>query len=105
MWRADFVSLQQNNLVNVFLSLTILFCILCNTCCVAVSSQGSGKSTLSRALCGEAREHLDAHVEVVDCKKLQGQQILNKQTYQNKRVECVYHRNCDFSFQAKERKQ
>lgn len=40
-----------------------------------VSLQGSGKSTLSRALCGKAREHLDAHVEVVDCKKLQGQQM------------------------------
>uniref|UniRef100_A0A671UCW6 Peroxisomal ATPase PEX1 n=1 Tax=Sparus aurata TaxID=8175 RepID=A0A671UCW6_SPAAU len=35
-------------------------------------AKGSGKSTLSRALCGKAREHLDAHVEVVDCKKLQG---------------------------------
>ncbi|KAM3857900.1 peroxisomal ATPase PEX1 [Diretmus argenteus] len=34
--------------------------------------KGSGKSTLSRALCRKAREHLDAHVEVVDCKKLQG---------------------------------
>lgn len=37
-----------------------------------VSSQGSGKSTLSRALCRKAKEDLDAHVEVVDCKKLQG---------------------------------
>ncbi|XP_069033216.1 peroxisomal ATPase PEX1 [Embiotoca jacksoni] len=35
-------------------------------------AQGSGKSTLSRALCRKAREDLDAHVEVVDCKKLQG---------------------------------
>ncbi|KAM9340000.1 peroxisomal ATPase PEX1 [Symphorus nematophorus] len=35
-------------------------------------AKGSGKSTLSRALCGKAREHLDAHVEVVECKKLQG---------------------------------
>nr|XP_046273576.1 peroxisome biogenesis factor 1 isoform X2 [Scatophagus argus] len=35
-------------------------------------AKGSGKSTLSRALCGRAREHLDAHVDVVDCKKLQG---------------------------------
>ncbi|TMS17897.1 Peroxisome biogenesis factor 1 [Larimichthys crocea] len=35
-------------------------------------AKGSGKSTLSQALCGKAREHLDAHVEVVDCKKLQG---------------------------------
>uniref|UniRef100_A0A7N8YPY2 Peroxisomal ATPase PEX1 n=1 Tax=Mastacembelus armatus TaxID=205130 RepID=A0A7N8YPY2_9TELE len=35
-------------------------------------AKGSGKSTLSRALCRKAREVLDAHVEVVDCKKLQG---------------------------------
>ncbi|XP_068603433.1 peroxisomal ATPase PEX1 [Brachionichthys hirsutus] len=35
-------------------------------------AKGSGKTTLSRALCGKARGHLDAHVEVVDCKKLQG---------------------------------
>uniref|UniRef100_A0A668AW02 Peroxisomal ATPase PEX1 n=1 Tax=Myripristis murdjan TaxID=586833 RepID=A0A668AW02_9TELE len=35
-------------------------------------AKGSGKSTLSRAFCRKAREELDAHVEVVDCKKLQG---------------------------------
>ncbi|KAM7384162.1 hypothetical protein PAMA_011487 [Pampus argenteus] len=35
-------------------------------------AKGSGKSTLSRALCRKAREDLDAHVEVLDCKKLQG---------------------------------
>ncbi|XP_041811333.1 peroxisome biogenesis factor 1 isoform X2 [Chelmon rostratus] len=35
-------------------------------------TKGSGKSTVSRALCGKAQEDLDAHVEVVDCKKLQG---------------------------------
>ncbi|CAJ1084002.1 peroxisome biogenesis factor 1 [Xyrichtys novacula] len=35
-------------------------------------AKGSGKSTLSRALCGKARADLDAHVEVVDCMKLQG---------------------------------
>ncbi|XP_049457738.1 peroxisome biogenesis factor 1 [Epinephelus fuscoguttatus] len=35
-------------------------------------AKGSGKSTLSRALCRKAREDLDAHVELVDCKKLQG---------------------------------
>ncbi|KAF3707513.1 Peroxisome biogenesis factor 1 Peroxin-1 Peroxisome biogenesis disorder protein 1 [Channa argus] len=35
-------------------------------------AKGSGKSTLSRALCCKAREDLDAHVEVVDCKMLQG---------------------------------
>uniref|UniRef100_A0A8C7Z006 Peroxisomal ATPase PEX1 n=1 Tax=Oryzias sinensis TaxID=183150 RepID=A0A8C7Z006_9TELE len=35
-------------------------------------AKGSGKSTLSRGLCRKAREDLDSHVEVVDCKKLQG---------------------------------
>uniref|UniRef100_A0A3Q1J178 Peroxisomal ATPase PEX1 n=1 Tax=Anabas testudineus TaxID=64144 RepID=A0A3Q1J178_ANATE len=35
-------------------------------------AKGSGKSSLSRALCRKAREVLDAHIEVVDCKKLQG---------------------------------
>ncbi|KAK5855166.1 hypothetical protein PBY51_005297 [Eleginops maclovinus] len=35
-------------------------------------AKGSGKSALSRALCRKAREELDAHVELVDCKKLQG---------------------------------
>ncbi|XP_029976801.1 peroxisomal ATPase PEX1 [Salarias fasciatus] len=35
-------------------------------------AKGSGKSSLSQALCRKAREDLDAHVEVVDCKKLQG---------------------------------
>ncbi|XP_015227895.1 PREDICTED: peroxisome biogenesis factor 1 isoform X1 [Cyprinodon variegatus] len=35
-------------------------------------AKGSGKSSLSRALCRKAREDLDAHVEVLDCKKLQG---------------------------------
>ncbi|KAF0024772.1 hypothetical protein F2P81_023574 [Scophthalmus maximus] len=35
-------------------------------------AKGSGKSTLSQALCRKAREDLDAHVEVVDCRKLQG---------------------------------
>ncbi|KAM6974793.1 peroxisomal ATPase PEX1 [Tautogolabrus adspersus] len=35
-------------------------------------AKGSGKSILSRALCGKARADLDAHVEVVNCKTLQG---------------------------------
>uniref|UniRef100_A0A6Q2YFT5 Peroxisomal ATPase PEX1 n=1 Tax=Esox lucius TaxID=8010 RepID=A0A6Q2YFT5_ESOLU len=35
-------------------------------------SRGSGKTALSRALCRKAMEDLDAHVEVVDCKKLKG---------------------------------
>ncbi|XP_010889829.4 peroxisome biogenesis factor 1 [Esox lucius] len=35
-------------------------------------AKGSGKTALSRALCRKAMEDLDAHVEVVDCKKLKG---------------------------------
>lgn len=35
-------------------------------------AKGSGKSSLARALCRKAREDLDTHVEVLDCKKLQG---------------------------------
>lgn len=46
--------------------------------CCNFSLQGSGKSTLSQAFCRKAREELDAHVEVVDCKKLQGQERLHE---------------------------
>uniref|UniRef100_A0A8C2H313 Peroxisomal ATPase PEX1 n=1 Tax=Cyprinus carpio TaxID=7962 RepID=A0A8C2H313_CYPCA len=35
-------------------------------------AKGSGKSSLSRALCRKASEELDAHVQVVDCKTLKG---------------------------------
>ncbi|XP_007547653.1 peroxisomal ATPase PEX1 isoform X1 [Poecilia formosa] len=35
-------------------------------------AKGSGKSSLARALCRKSREDLDAHVEVLDCRKLQG---------------------------------
>ncbi|XP_077405262.1 peroxisomal ATPase PEX1 isoform X2 [Vanacampus margaritifer] len=35
-------------------------------------AKGSGKSALSRALCRKAADELDAHVQVVECKKLQG---------------------------------
>ncbi|XP_054620277.1 peroxisome biogenesis factor 1 isoform X2 [Dunckerocampus dactyliophorus] len=35
-------------------------------------AKGSGKSALSRALCRRAGDELDAHVEVLECKKLQG---------------------------------
>ncbi|RVE66537.1 hypothetical protein OJAV_G00108560 [Oryzias javanicus] len=38
-------------------------------------AKGSGKSDLSRGLCRKAREDLDSHVEVVDCKKLQGKKV------------------------------
>ncbi|XP_076864860.1 peroxisomal ATPase PEX1 isoform X3 [Brachyhypopomus gauderio] len=35
-------------------------------------AKGSGKTTLSRALCRKAAEEMDAHVEVLDCRKLKG---------------------------------
>ncbi|KAM9824107.1 peroxisomal ATPase PEX1 [Neosynchiropus ocellatus] len=45
---------------------------LCAGALLITGPKGSGKSTLSRALCGNAKEALDSHVEIVDCKKLQG---------------------------------
>nr|XP_054601293.1 peroxisome biogenesis factor 1 [Nothobranchius furzeri] len=39
---------------------------------LVTGAKGSGKSSLSRVLCRKSRDDLDAHVEVVDCKKLQG---------------------------------
>ncbi|KAG8443146.1 hypothetical protein GDO86_011816 [Hymenochirus boettgeri] len=38
-------------------------------------AKGSGKSTLARAICKEASENLEAHVEEVDCKLLKGKKI------------------------------
>ncbi|XP_074999871.1 peroxisomal ATPase PEX1 isoform X4 [Calonectris borealis] len=35
--------------------------------------KGSGKSTLAKAICKEAFDRLDAHVEVIDCKALRAQ--------------------------------
>lgn len=35
-------------------------------------AKGFGKSTFARALCRKVSEDLDAHVEILDCKKLQG---------------------------------
>lgn len=35
-------------------------------------AKGFGKTTFAQALCRKASEDLDAHVEMVDCKKLQG---------------------------------
>ncbi|KAJ8403121.1 hypothetical protein AAFF_G00360370 [Aldrovandia affinis] len=37
--------------------------------------KGSGKTALSRSLCRRAAEELDAHVEVIDCKKLRGKRV------------------------------
>ncbi|CAL9691392.1 unnamed protein product [Knipowitschia caucasica] len=35
-------------------------------------AKGCGKSSFARALCRKVGENLDAHVEILDCKKLQG---------------------------------
>nr|XP_060638244.1 peroxisomal ATPase PEX1 [Anolis sagrei ordinatus] len=40
-------------------------------------AKGSGKSTLAKAICKEAYNKLDAHVEVVDCKPLRGKRLEN----------------------------
>ncbi|NWU05311.1 PEX1 factor, partial [Cephalopterus ornatus] len=39
--------------------------------------KGSGKSTLAKAICREAFDRLDAHVEVIDCKALRGKRLVN----------------------------
>ncbi|XP_077632350.1 peroxisomal ATPase PEX1 isoform X1 [Crocuta crocuta] len=41
--------------------------------------KGSGKSTLAKAVCKEAFDILDAHVEIVDCKALRGKRLENIQ--------------------------
>ncbi|NXH20980.1 PEX1 factor, partial [Bucco capensis] len=38
--------------------------------------KGSGKSTLAKAICKEAFQRLDAHVEVIDCKALRGKRLV-----------------------------
>ncbi|XP_038248322.1 peroxisome biogenesis factor 1 isoform X4 [Dermochelys coriacea] len=40
-------------------------------------AKGSGKSTLAKAICKEAFDRLDAHVEVIDCKALRGKRLEN----------------------------
>ncbi|NWU98292.1 PEX1 factor, partial [Upupa epops] len=39
--------------------------------------KGTGKSALAKALCQEAFDRLDAHVEVIDCKALKGKRLAN----------------------------
>ncbi|XP_005388079.1 PREDICTED: peroxisome biogenesis factor 1 isoform X1 [Chinchilla lanigera] len=43
-----------------------------NGALLLTGGKGSGKSTLAKAVCKEACDTLDAHVEVVDCKALKG---------------------------------
>ncbi|XP_006834363.1 PREDICTED: peroxisome biogenesis factor 1 isoform X2 [Chrysochloris asiatica] len=42
-----------------------------NGALLLTGGKGSGKSTLAKAICKEAFDTLDAHVEIVDCKALQ----------------------------------
>ncbi|KAL6085179.1 hypothetical protein STEG23_032194, partial [Scotinomys teguina] len=43
-----------------------------NGALLITGGKGSGKSTLAKAICKEACDVLDAHVEIVDCKALRG---------------------------------
>ncbi|NXO04644.1 PEX1 factor, partial [Rhinopomastus cyanomelas] len=40
-----------------------------------MGGKGSGKSTLAKAVCQEAFDRLDAHVEVIECKALKGKRL------------------------------
>ncbi|XP_042328601.1 peroxisome biogenesis factor 1 isoform X2 [Sceloporus undulatus] len=40
-------------------------------------ARGSGKSTIAKAICKEAYDKLDSHVEIVDCKALRGKRLEN----------------------------
>ncbi|MEJ1280956.1 peroxisomal biogenesis factor 1 [Cricetulus griseus] len=46
-----------------------------NGALLVTGGKGSGKSTLAKAICQEACDGLDAHVEIVDCKALRGKRL------------------------------
>ncbi|XP_051007949.1 peroxisomal ATPase PEX1 [Acomys russatus] len=46
-----------------------------NGALLITGAKGSGKSTLAKAICKEAYDVLDAHVEIVDCKALRGKRL------------------------------
>ncbi|XP_069317906.1 peroxisomal ATPase PEX1 isoform X1 [Eulemur rufifrons] len=50
-----------------------------NGALLLTGGKGSGKSTLAKAVCKEAFDMLDAHVETVDCKALRGRRLENIQ--------------------------
>ncbi|XP_028345805.1 peroxisomal ATPase PEX1 isoform X1 [Physeter macrocephalus] len=50
-----------------------------NGALLLTGGKGSGKSTLAKAICKEAFNILDAHVEIVDCKALRGKRLENIQ--------------------------
>ncbi|NXP09531.1 PEX1 factor, partial [Thinocorus orbignyianus] len=53
--------------------------------------KGSGKSALAKAICKEAFDRLDAHVEVIDCKALRGKRLVNiRKTVEEAFLEAVW---------------
>lgn len=46
-----------------------------NGALLITGGKGSGKSTLAKAICKEACDALDAHVEIVDCKAFRGKRL------------------------------
>ncbi|XP_054420545.1 peroxisomal ATPase PEX1 isoform X1 [Pteronotus mesoamericanus] len=50
-----------------------------NGALLLTGAKGSGKSTLAKAVCKEAFDTLDAHVEIVDCEALRGKRLENIQ--------------------------
>ncbi|XP_076980043.1 peroxisomal ATPase PEX1 isoform X2 [Tamandua tetradactyla] len=50
-----------------------------NGALLLTGGKGSGKSTLAKAICKEAFDMLDAHVEIVECKALRGKRLKNIQ--------------------------
>ncbi|XP_034258143.1 peroxisomal ATPase PEX1 [Pantherophis guttatus] len=52
------------------------FCAgLCSGGILITGAKGSGKSTLAKAICKEAFDKLDTHLEVIDCKALRGKRL------------------------------
>ncbi|XP_031236141.1 peroxisome biogenesis factor 1 [Mastomys coucha] len=46
-----------------------------NGALLITGGKGSGKSTFAKAICKEAHDLLDAHMEIVDCKALRGKRL------------------------------
>uniref|UniRef100_A0A4X2M696 Peroxisomal biosis factor 1 n=1 Tax=Vombatus ursinus TaxID=29139 RepID=A0A4X2M696_VOMUR len=59
--------------------LTSIVAGLRNGAVLVTGVKGSGKSTLAKAICKEAFDRLDAHMEVIDCKALRGKRPENVQ--------------------------
>ncbi|XP_015666120.1 peroxisome biogenesis factor 1 [Protobothrops mucrosquamatus] len=52
------------------------FCAgLCSGGILITGAKGSGKSTLAKAICKEAFDKFDTHLEVIDCKPLRGKRL------------------------------